>query len=78
MEFFVVYENSQIQLIRETDNGVVCSCWWYVPLWKTTILIAILNKQLPSTISILKGVEIESEQVVEKMTFHLSTEHVNL
>lgn len=59
------------------DESVVGSSWGDFTLWRST-LVAVLNEQLPFVCGVLKLVQIECYQVIEKETLHLTAKNVEL
>ena len=65
----------QIKSIIKTDYRVVRSGWRYLA-WGRTTLVAIPNKNLPFVDGVLKLVEVECNQIIEKETLDLSSKYV--
>ena len=65
----------QIELVIPADDCMIRPRGRYLALrWAS--LIAVLYQEFPSTVRTLQGVQIERDQVVKKISFHLPTEYV--
>lgn len=72
MESFV---HSQIQPIVETDDRMVGSGRRNLTRGRSA-LVAVPNQKLPFVVWVRKLIEVKRNQIIKKVTFHLTTENV--
>ena len=74
---YAISTAEKIQLIAPGDHGVVCSRWWDLAVRRSAI-DGVLDQDFPPVRRLLKRVEVESYQIVEKVALDLSTKDVDL
>ena len=69
--------NSQIKSVAPCDHCVVCSCRWDLAM-RWSAVNCVLNQYLPPITRLLQRIQIECDEIVEKVAFDLASEDVKL
>jgi len=71
-----ISSTKEIETIVPGDHGVVCTSRRDLSMWWTAIDRA-LDQSLPPVASLLQGVQVKRDKVVEEVAFDLASEYVD-
>jgi hypothetical protein len=69
--------NSQVKPVAPCDHCVICSRWWDLTVRRSAV-DRVLNQNFPPITCLLQRVQIERNQIIEKVAFDLTSEDVKL
>lgn len=73
---YAICTAEQVQLVAPSDHRMVRSRWGYLTMWWSAVY-GILYEDLPTVRGLLQCVQVECDEVVEKVAFYLSAKDVD-